>query len=476
MCERYGESRFAFQDTTLDVRPVLCLASLCSVGHSSNPFFSAASRGIFYGALGARVCKIAIVAARTTGVVLLSMGDVREQLATLLQKEPTDIVNIRKTDETPSRISVIDVISAIIGQTGKNASTYLERLRHIHPEIDSVCDGFTFPGRGQRETQVTGARGIIEIVMVLQGRFAARVRREAASILVRYLAGDLALVEEVCANHCFQEELAAHHPEDPRRVFAEAVETIPEAAGLHPATIAAIAGAVAEPILQLVRCELQKTHPWDFHKYMRHNNPLIDVGVILEGDALAKLDEDEHIVRITDYLKDKVAPESWRRYGNKFKNIFAIELKKQKVEMNEDLEQPLYIARVQGEYRIIYTDADDELMANVFGKCKRRFNGIATRDDALLKIRRKQRRIEDYFAAADVGADKQIESEGGSVASEAPSTRKSAASSSSTRMSPSSSEGIALHHEAVAEAPAALRLRAKRGDANIHITGSHDGT
>jgi len=101
--------------------------------------------------LGVRVCKIAIVAARTTGVVLLSMGNVREQLATLLQKEPTDIVNIRKTDETPSRISVIDVISAITEQTGKNALTYLERLRHIHPEIDSVCNGFKFPGRGQQE-------------------------------------------------------------------------------------------------------------------------------------------------------------------------------------------------------------------------------------------------------------------------------------------------------------------------------------
>jgi len=47
--------------------------------------------------LGVRVCKIAIVASRTTGVVLLSMGNVREQLATLLQKEPTDIVNIRGT-------------------------------------------------------------------------------------------------------------------------------------------------------------------------------------------------------------------------------------------------------------------------------------------------------------------------------------------------------------------------------------------
>ena len=59
------------------------------------------------------------------------------------------------------------------------------------------------------------------------------------------------------------------------------------------------------------------------------------------------------------------------------------------------------MARVQGAYRIVYTEADDELMANVFQKCKRRFQAIATRDESLLKGRRKKRRIEDYFSAAE---------------------------------------------------------------------------
>ena len=165
-----------------------------------------------------------------------------------------------------------------------------------------------------------------------------------------------------------------------------------------------------------------------------------------------------------------MAPESWRRHGNKFKNIFAIELKKQKIQSCEDYEQPLYIARVQGAYRIVYTEADDELMANVFQKCKRRFQAIATRDEALLKGGRKKRRIEDYFLAGDQDMDKDKEREIEDMLAECPNARAASASSSSVAASSAaSSDSIALHRDAVAEAPAGIRLRAKRGDANIHI-------
>ena len=53
----------------------------------------------------------------------------------------------------------------------------------------------------------------MEIVMLLPGRQAARVRRQAAELLVRFLGGDIALVDEVCRNHGFQEELAVRAPE-----------------------------------------------------------------------------------------------------------------------------------------------------------------------------------------------------------------------------------------------------------------------
>ncbi len=55
---------------------------------------------------------------------------------------------------------------------------------------------------------------------------------------------------------------------------------------------------------------------------------------------------------------------------------------------------------MQGEYRIIYTEADNDLMADVFTKCVRRFQGIVTRDTAYAKAHRKGSRIQDYFAAS----------------------------------------------------------------------------
>ena len=342
------------------------------------------------------------------------MADIRQQLAILLGKKATDIANIRRTSGAPPRISVVDVVAAIAEQTGANAGHYFERLQNSHPEVCTSCTNFKFPGRGQKNTPV--ARGIVEILMVLPGRYAARVRQQAAKLLVRYLGGDPVLVDEVCRIRGFQEGLAALRPDDPRRVFGEAVEAATGSAGpTLSASIAAIADAIQTPIVQALREEMQQTHPWDFHKHACRNNPLVDVGVILEGAALVKLDEDEHVVRVTDFLKERVSPETWKRHGNKFKNIFAIELKKERMQACAADEQPLYIARVQGEYRIIYTEADDELMTQVLHKCKRRFHGIATRDEALLKAHQKQRRLEYYFTAVGHGAGEHKEDQDGSV-------------------------------------------------------------
>ena len=132
-----------------------------------------------------------------------SGDDVPTQLAALLGRE---LVQIRKTSETPPRISVIDVVEAITGQVKSNAGKTLERVKESHPEVYPNWINFRFPGRGQRETPIADVRGIVEIVMLLPGRHAARIRRQAAELLCRYLGGDLALVDEVCRNRGFQEE------------------------------------------------------------------------------------------------------------------------------------------------------------------------------------------------------------------------------------------------------------------------------
>ena len=47
---------------------------------------------------------------------------------------------------------------------------------------------------------------------------------QAAELLVRYLGGDMCIIDEVCALRGLQEELAAERPDDPRRIFGEAVD------------------------------------------------------------------------------------------------------------------------------------------------------------------------------------------------------------------------------------------------------------
>ena len=86
-----------------------------------------------------------------------------------------------------------DVVQAKTGKTKTNAGNSLDCVKERYPEVSRNLRNFRFPGRGQRDTPVVDVRGIVEIVMLLPGRHAARVRRQAAELLCRYLGGDLAL-------------------------------------------------------------------------------------------------------------------------------------------------------------------------------------------------------------------------------------------------------------------------------------------
>ena len=133
------------------------------------------------------------------------MSDVQKKLSALLGRE---VKQVRKTDETPPRVSVVDVAAVITGKDHNAAAQDLRRMSEKYPEVNAKCIDFKFPGQGQRKTRITDARGMVSVIMLLPGRHAARVRRQAADLLVRYLGGDLALVDEVCMIHGFQEELA----------------------------------------------------------------------------------------------------------------------------------------------------------------------------------------------------------------------------------------------------------------------------
>ena len=143
-------------------------------------------------------------------------------MADFVMISETSLQQIRKTAETPPRVSMIDVVRAITGFSGSNAYNVLTRLFESYPEVSTICSNFKFPGRGQRSTPVADARGIVEIVILLPGQAANNFRKQVASVLVRYLGGDLTLVEEVAAIRLAQEQLPEDHP---ARVFGQTVES-----------------------------------------------------------------------------------------------------------------------------------------------------------------------------------------------------------------------------------------------------------
>ena len=91
------------------------------------------------------------------------------------------------------------------------------------PEVWNKIQHLKFPGRGQRETPAGDIHTVVEFILLLPGRHAAQVRRQAAELFVRYFSGDLNIVAEVCRIRGFQEELAAHQPSDARRICSHAV-------------------------------------------------------------------------------------------------------------------------------------------------------------------------------------------------------------------------------------------------------------
>lgn len=149
-------------------------------------------------------------------------ADIRGQLAKLLGKDVALIGTIRRTQGDVPMISVFDVMGAITG-CGEHAARDWQRLNEAYPEVRSKWANFKFPGRGQRNTPVADLPTVIEIIFLLPGRAAARVRSEAAKLFVRYLGGDLRLVDEVQQMAWVQDHLRENTPNQPLAMFGAAV-------------------------------------------------------------------------------------------------------------------------------------------------------------------------------------------------------------------------------------------------------------
>ena len=81
-----------------------------------------------------------------------SADNVPTQLAALLGRE---VVRVRKTDETPLRVSVIDAVMSFSGGSQHDATGSLRRLSDQYPEVGPDWPHFKFKGKaGGRGTRV----------------------------------------------------------------------------------------------------------------------------------------------------------------------------------------------------------------------------------------------------------------------------------------------------------------------------------
>ena len=81
------------------------------------------------------------------------------------------------------------------------ASQAVRNICENYAEAREEITNFKFSCRGQRKTPVTDVRGAVELAFLLPGRHAARIRRQAADLLVRYLGGDLGIIDLPVCQH-----------------------------------------------------------------------------------------------------------------------------------------------------------------------------------------------------------------------------------------------------------------------------------
>ena len=73
---------------------------------------------------------------KCAGAAMAGMDDIRAQLASLLGKPRDSIGQVRKTDETPPRVSVIDVAAIITGHNVRYAAQAIRNIYEKYPDLD----------------------------------------------------------------------------------------------------------------------------------------------------------------------------------------------------------------------------------------------------------------------------------------------------------------------------------------------------
>ena len=298
------------------------------------------------------------------------------------------------------KVSVIDVICASKGCSSDTARSVYKRMvqaGQVGLFAESFCPGKEGRGGARERIPVASAEEVIQLLHALPGDTA--FKRNAANVLVRYLGGDPTLADEVMENRAAQERLSTEAPDHPARLFGAAVEN----GEVLPRGAVSNALEGVQKAIDNLRGEVQQTHVWSFSNTSKgqiSGRELAKVGHILGGQELRQVDLDERVIKVVDWLSPRFAKKVWQAHGRKIKSIFCVELKRTKMDECAREGRSPFVVFNQGEYRIVYTEADDELMDTVLQSLMPRLENMIGRDNLVATRPRKQRRISEFFGSS----------------------------------------------------------------------------
>jgi len=169
---------------------------------------------------------VELVPVPTTGAVVPELVELPAGLAELLGK--TELPKVRKVPGE-QKYALADVGAALLGKDSNHGAEDLQHCLWIWPDLDRRLGSSLLANPGQRshEVKVGDLAAVVEYIMLLPGTTAAKIRAQAAKLLVRYLGGDLGLLDEVREMRHVQDHLAEVDPTNWTRAFGEAVEAQP---------------------------------------------------------------------------------------------------------------------------------------------------------------------------------------------------------------------------------------------------------
>jgi len=214
-------------------------------------------------------------------------SDVGRKLSELLGHP----VNFQLRTTPTGEVALIDVAMIFTGLDNNHAGFAVRRLLAEQADLHLSVVNFRFPGRGQRSIHVAPLAVALTFAFLLPGKAAAQMRCQAATLMVRYLGGDAALVEEVYANRRAQEALAAM-PAEQRTPVEQAVRMCGEAVEAQARKELATPDLFFVPRKPLVIQDQDSVGlPGSDHLYAagRHGENLIKIGV--SKDVLQRMRE-----------------------------------------------------------------------------------------------------------------------------------------------------------------------------------------